>query len=521
MPSNIKTRHLDNFQTIKYDISGEGDYVNLKNITQAIELVKGDPKELAHYTFYRVLEGERPDIVSNRIYGTPEYYWIFFILNDNLKTGLNGWHLTDLQMEEYLTDEYDPYFWLSGTSGDHPENSIYSRYSQELFEIPLDEKYLPHLRITYENKFGTPYNFKPYDITSLKIERYDHNRLGLVVHQPSELQHIKINIEGPGNESQPLTDIELQLSGGSGGLDKNGYVGTQIIQASATQYNFPDQLGNFNNLIFTAGEKYVGKVGNDIIVKTIKINDENVRFNYIQKPIISETPDQKILITFKYTNGISIRDFEIFVNSLDYDNNVLYEKSPLKFSSSNYDYPIGRLAITHDSTYLGWEWQRKCYDLGLHGWNMQAGPWVPPIPIEIDPSCAPIYPEFEDNESQRAAVFFNTHHLFSHDTLRKASHEFYGEYRWSPSIPIPGLYEELSDNEKNIIDNVIAQKEILTAYDVITQETKEPTGILPDRITYEDHEFEENFTRRILRVPRQEVVVEIANRYQALLNLNN
>ena len=45
--------------------------------------------EISSYQYYEVLDGERPDNVSQKLYGTTDYYWTFFILNESLKRGLD------------------------------------------------------------------------------------------------------------------------------------------------------------------------------------------------------------------------------------------------------------------------------------------------------------------------------------------------------------------------------------------------------------------------------------------------
>jgi hypothetical protein len=61
------------------------------------------------YTDYRIDGGARPDVVSQLLYGDPDYYWTFFIINDKLKSGHAAWPMSDSQMEAYLTQEYDGY----------------------------------------------------------------------------------------------------------------------------------------------------------------------------------------------------------------------------------------------------------------------------------------------------------------------------------------------------------------------------------------------------------------------------
>lgn len=60
------------------------------------------------YEKIRILDRERPDQLSYRLYGTTRYYWTFFIINDNLRLGESiQWPLSYEQLTNKLEREYD------------------------------------------------------------------------------------------------------------------------------------------------------------------------------------------------------------------------------------------------------------------------------------------------------------------------------------------------------------------------------------------------------------------------------
>ena len=63
------------------------------NITNYLKVIIGD--------------GERPDNLSQRLYGTPDYYWTFFIVNESLKNGLDDWPKATSSIETEFEKEYD------------------------------------------------------------------------------------------------------------------------------------------------------------------------------------------------------------------------------------------------------------------------------------------------------------------------------------------------------------------------------------------------------------------------------
>lgn len=53
------------------------------------------------YEQVSILDGERPDQLSYRLYGDERFYWTFFIVNDSLKAGLKAWPLSTHALTQY------------------------------------------------------------------------------------------------------------------------------------------------------------------------------------------------------------------------------------------------------------------------------------------------------------------------------------------------------------------------------------------------------------------------------------
>ena len=97
------------FPKIKYDINADGVKTDLTDMFRYVDVKEGLIDNIGTYSYYEILEGERPDVVSNRLYGTPDYYWTFFVLNDNLKNVLNDWPKSYRQFEQMLEQDYADY----------------------------------------------------------------------------------------------------------------------------------------------------------------------------------------------------------------------------------------------------------------------------------------------------------------------------------------------------------------------------------------------------------------------------
>jgi len=95
------------FPTIQYDVLERGELIDMKNIFRHVDVNDLGLDGITSYTYYNVVDGERPDLVSQKLYKTPDYYWTFFILNDRLKNGLSAWPKSQQELERFITETYD------------------------------------------------------------------------------------------------------------------------------------------------------------------------------------------------------------------------------------------------------------------------------------------------------------------------------------------------------------------------------------------------------------------------------
>jgi|TARA_B110000858_G_C17795189_1_gene472036 hypothetical protein len=95
------------FPKIGYDYNREGVIQNVVNIFRHVRPVQNYIDNLAAYKNYSIRNGERPDIVSQRLYGTPDYHWTFFVVNDFLHDGISVWPMSQENLFEYIATEYN------------------------------------------------------------------------------------------------------------------------------------------------------------------------------------------------------------------------------------------------------------------------------------------------------------------------------------------------------------------------------------------------------------------------------
>lgn len=93
-----------NFPKTLYRFGNEETVTAFQDISAYVDIIDQIKDDINFYRFYTILDGDRPDVVSYKIYGTPFYYWSFFLLNDNLK--MQGWPLSNSATVEKAQEDF-------------------------------------------------------------------------------------------------------------------------------------------------------------------------------------------------------------------------------------------------------------------------------------------------------------------------------------------------------------------------------------------------------------------------------
>jgi hypothetical protein len=70
-----------------------------------VDLVDQIRDNASFYKKYTIIDGDRPDNLSYKLYGSTKYYWTFFLMNEGLRE--RGWPLTNQQLLELVQSERD------------------------------------------------------------------------------------------------------------------------------------------------------------------------------------------------------------------------------------------------------------------------------------------------------------------------------------------------------------------------------------------------------------------------------
>jgi hypothetical protein len=93
------------FQKEDFDIDGDGTK-RLVNLSQYSKVFSNIADDISFYTYYTVDNSDRLDNISQKIYGTPEYYWTFFLINKELNNSWKGFRKDVNEFNDTMARKY-------------------------------------------------------------------------------------------------------------------------------------------------------------------------------------------------------------------------------------------------------------------------------------------------------------------------------------------------------------------------------------------------------------------------------
>lgn len=97
---------FNQFPQVSYDFNRTGTIQQMVNIFRSVRGQSAVLNDSTLYKNYYIRNGMRPDVVSEKLYGTPDFYWTFFIINDFLHDGLQAWPLSEEGMQNHIKQNY-------------------------------------------------------------------------------------------------------------------------------------------------------------------------------------------------------------------------------------------------------------------------------------------------------------------------------------------------------------------------------------------------------------------------------
>jgi hypothetical protein len=103
------SQYFSYFPLVNYDVFFDKQTSQLTDIFRIVKVKNAYKDDVTYYTYYNIQDGERPDVVSTKLYGSAEYYWTFFMVNDHLVNTHTDWPLSTTDLEHLITKKYPGY----------------------------------------------------------------------------------------------------------------------------------------------------------------------------------------------------------------------------------------------------------------------------------------------------------------------------------------------------------------------------------------------------------------------------
>ena len=107
--------YFNSIRNANIDIDGSGNIDLIKNLTAKAKISNALINNAGYYQTVEVIDGERPDHLSKRLYNTEQYHWTFLLLNPQIKNIWDDWPMKYSQLVEYCTNKYQ---YLAGDTDD-------------------------------------------------------------------------------------------------------------------------------------------------------------------------------------------------------------------------------------------------------------------------------------------------------------------------------------------------------------------------------------------------------------------
>lgn len=101
----MSKKYFDYFPKTEYDIDGSGETQTIVNITRRFKIRDVLKSKAALFDTYYVRNGERPDVLSSRLYGRSDLDWLLFACNDVLDPFFD-WPLSHWDLQDHIKKRY-------------------------------------------------------------------------------------------------------------------------------------------------------------------------------------------------------------------------------------------------------------------------------------------------------------------------------------------------------------------------------------------------------------------------------
>jgi hypothetical protein len=96
--------YFTNFPEVQYIFGDHTSPVSFQNINIYSDVIDNLKDNVSSYSYYNILDGDRPDVVAAKLYDDPSYHWTILLMNDHIRE--SGWPLTRQELDAYVQENY-------------------------------------------------------------------------------------------------------------------------------------------------------------------------------------------------------------------------------------------------------------------------------------------------------------------------------------------------------------------------------------------------------------------------------
>ena len=94
-------KYFETFPNRLYDIKGDGNLTLVTDIFRRMKVRDGIKDNMALMATYDVQNGDTPETLSYKHFGSTDYFWVICLMND-ITDRFYDWPLSDSAFEEYV-----------------------------------------------------------------------------------------------------------------------------------------------------------------------------------------------------------------------------------------------------------------------------------------------------------------------------------------------------------------------------------------------------------------------------------
>ena len=100
------TKYFDQFPLVNYNLTGvNGNTIQVTDIFRRVKARSKLADNITLFDKYDVQEGESPETVAYKIYGSADYFWVVTLVN-NIVNRYYDWPLDEYVFQQYVADKY-------------------------------------------------------------------------------------------------------------------------------------------------------------------------------------------------------------------------------------------------------------------------------------------------------------------------------------------------------------------------------------------------------------------------------